>query len=76
MLSTMEEELNERLDRNKEETLIKYLLGNTEPSPILDISKKLWNLEISLLINLDSLVDSLLSSVLMKKSYLQNHSIN
>ena len=35
MLSTVEEKLNERLDRNEEETKMRYLLGNTELSPIV-----------------------------------------
>ena len=35
MLLSVEEKLNERLDRNEEETMMKYLLGNTELSPIV-----------------------------------------
>ena len=35
MLVTVQEKLNEQLDRHEDETMMKYLLGNTEISPIV-----------------------------------------
>ena len=35
MLATVQEKLNEQLDRHEDETMMKYLLGNTEISPIV-----------------------------------------
>ena len=35
MLVTAEEKLNEQLTRHEDETMMKYLLGNTKISPIV-----------------------------------------